>query len=65
MRKQKIDTSLFWAEALGKNPGQKEEKRIAGIAVRANTEYEQFTKKLEREYPDIITEISPGNGQGE
>ncbi len=50
--KNKKSTIALLAQKLSEKPGADEEKRLRGLLFSANTEYEQFTKKLEKDYPE-------------
>ena len=50
--KNKKSTIALLVQKLSEKPGTDEEKRLRGLLFSANSDYEQFTKKLERDYPE-------------
>ncbi len=50
--KNKKSTIALLVQKLSEKPGADEEKRLRGLLFNANTEYGQFIKKLEKDYPE-------------
>lgn len=50
--KNKKSAIALLVQKLASKPGADEEKRLRGLLFAANTEYEQFVKKLERDFPE-------------
>ncbi|HEV8514996.1 MAG TPA: CHAT domain-containing protein, partial [Cyclobacteriaceae bacterium] len=50
--KNKKITIALLTQKLSEKPAANEERRLRGLLFNANTEYEQFIKKLEKDYPE-------------
>jgi len=50
--KNKKSAIALLTQKLSEKPGADEERRLRGLLFNANTEYEQFIKKLEKDYPE-------------
>lgn len=50
--KNKKSNIALLVQKLSEKPGADEENKLRGLLFDANTEYKQFTKKLEKDYPE-------------
>jgi CHAT domain-containing protein len=50
--KNKKSTITILTQKLSEKPGATEEQKFRGLLFTANTDYEQFIKKLEKDYPE-------------
>jgi len=50
--KNKKSAIALLAQKLSEKPGADEERRLRGLLFNANSEYDQFIKKLEKDYPE-------------